>query len=118
MWTDPVVDGRVACRQDAAGRRHAKLSIPKLIEVEDPSAAAVDRESWDAVVVVSPTLNLTDLSAVHEPLRAAAEVDARVGQDTVLIPSPKLAGGRLIFAPTGELGRDWNDVRRCADAPI
>ena len=76
----------------------------------------MDRESWDAVVVVSPTVNLTDLSAVHEPLRAAAEVDARVGQDTVLIPSPKLAGGRLIFAPTGELGRDWDDVRRYADA--
>lgn len=92
------------------------MAIPKLMEVEEAASAAVDRESWDAVVVVSPTMNLTDLAPVHEPLRAAAEIDARVGQDVVLIPAPKLAGGRLVFAPTGELGRDWDDVRRYAEA--
>ena len=92
------------------------MAIPKLLEVEDPGAASVDQETWDAVVVVSPTLNLTDLPALYEPLRAAADVDARVGKDVVLIPAPKLAGGRLVFAPTGPIDRDWDDVRRYGDA--
>lgn len=92
------------------------MATPKLIEVEDPGAAIVDHQAWDAVVVVSPTLNLTDLPAVHEPLRAAADVDARVGKDVVLIHSPRIAGGKLVFAPTGPIDRDWDDVRRYGEA--
>jgi leucyl aminopeptidase len=92
------------------------VAIPKLIEVDDVSAASVDRNAWDAVVVVSPTLNLTDLPSVHRPLRAAADVDARVGKEVVLIPAPELAGGRLIVAPTGPIHRDYDDVRRYGEA--
>ncbi|PKN40770.1 MAG: hypothetical protein CVU63_12870, partial [Deltaproteobacteria bacterium HGW-Deltaproteobacteria-20] len=61
------------------------MAIPKLIEVADGALASVDSEAWDAVVVVSPTLNLTDLSAIHGPLRAAADVDACVGKDVVVV---------------------------------
>lgn len=115
MRKDPAMDLGHAVLGFLGNRRIAKLAIPELLEVEDPTVAAVDRESWDAVVVVSPTLNLTDLAVIHDPLRAAAEVDACVGQNVVLIPTPGLAGGRLVFAPTGPLGRDWDDVRRYAE---
>ena len=92
------------------------MAIPKLIEVADGALASVDSEAWDAVVVVSPTLNLTDLSAIHGPLRAAADVDACVGKDVVVVHAKGLAGGRLVFAPTGPIHRDWDDVRRYGDA--
>jgi leucyl aminopeptidase len=70
----------------------------------------------DAVLLVG-----TDLAQVaHEPLRrvvsAAAAVDASSLHQTTLQPAPDLAGGRLVIAPTGPLGRDHDDVRRFADA--
>lgn len=91
------------------------MALPALLPVSDPAAAVRDSGRWDAVVIVSPTLEV-DLPALQAPLRAAAAVDARVGQDTVLIVAPSLAGGRLVFAPTGPLTRDVDDVRRFCDA--
>ncbi|HPY19167.1 MAG TPA: aminopeptidase [Polyangiaceae bacterium] len=76
----------------------------------------MDSKNWDAVVVVTPTLNLTDLTAVYGPIRAAAEVDERVGKEVTMVHTKQVAGGRLVIAPTGPIQRDWDDVRRYGDA--
>lgn len=91
------------------------MALPQLVAAGDPSLAVRDSGRWDAVVVVTPTLDL-GLAPLQGPLRAAAGVDARVGQDVTLIVAPSLAGGRLIVAPTGPLGREIDDVRRFGDA--
>lgn len=87
-----------------------------LVPVEDSALASVDASRWDAVVVVSPTAELGDLQAIHKALKSAALIDARVGKDVLLVSAPEIAGGRLIFAPTGPVNRDYDDVRRYADA--
>lgn len=91
------------------------MALPQLVAAGDPGIAVRDSGRWDAVVVVTPTLDLP-LAPLQGPLKAAAAVDARVGQDVTLILAPSLAGGRLVVAPTGPLSRDVDDVRRFADA--
>ena len=92
------------------------MAIPKLVPVEDVAVACKSGAHWDAVVVVSPTTTLPDLHAIHMALQAATQVDARAGKDVTLVPVADLAGGRLIFAPTGGLDRDYDDVRRFGEA--
>ncbi len=53
---------------------------------------------------------------VDGAIARAQQLDLRVGRETLLLPAPGVAGGRLIFAPTGPLDRDYDDVRRVADA--
>ncbi|MCU0692546.1 MAG: M17 family metallopeptidase, partial [Polyangiaceae bacterium] len=91
------------------------MAVPKLHAVDDAATAAVDAR-WDAVVLVSPTLTLPDLPALQMPIRSAANVDARVGHDVMLLAVPAVAGGRLILAPTGPLDRDYDDVRQFGEA--
>ena len=92
------------------------MATPGLIAVPDAGAAIRDSTRWDAVVLVTPTLDLAELPGLQAVIRAGAAVDARVGQDVTLLVAPNLAGGRLVVAPTGPLGRDHDDVRRFADA--
>lgn len=92
------------------------MALPTLTPVDEPVLASVDSRRWDAVVVVSPTLELGELPEVHRCVHEASRLDARVGKDVTLLLDSKVAGGRLVFAPTGALGRDYDDVRRFADA--
>ncbi len=92
------------------------MALPKITPVDEPALASVDSQRWDAVVVVSPTLELGELEAIHRRLHEASRLDARVGKDLALLLAPDVAGGRLIMAPTGPVSRDYDDVRRYADA--
>lgn len=92
------------------------MALPGLVAVPDAGVAIRDSGRWDAVVLVTPTLDLPELPGLQAPIRAGAAVDARVGQDVALLVTPSLAGGRLVVAPTGPLGRDIDDVRRFGDA--
>ncbi|MGH0136834.1 UNVERIFIED_CONTAM: hypothetical protein FKN15_019826 [Acipenser sinensis] len=47
-----------------------------------------------------------------------AEVDAAVHSEVVLLKVPGVPGDRLVFAPTGPLDRDYDDVRRFTDAAV
>ncbi|MET0283246.1 MAG: leucyl aminopeptidase family protein, partial [Polyangiales bacterium] len=72
-------------------------------------------QRFDALVLVSPTPR-TGHAAIDQALARAHALDLRVGQEVQLVPASDVAGGRLIFAPTGPLDRDYDDVRRVADA--
>ncbi|MGH0182913.1 UNVERIFIED_CONTAM: hypothetical protein FKN15_010910, partial [Acipenser sinensis] len=57
---------------------------------------------------------------VVTPLRCAVfrVVDAAVHSEVVLLKVPGVPGDRLVFAPTGPLDRDYDDVRRFTDAAV
>ena len=78
--------------------------------------AALKSDEWDAVVIVTADADKVDHPAVTGPIAAARQVDRRAGLDTQLLLAPKVPGGRLILSPTGRLDRDYDDVRRVADA--
>lgn len=43
-------------------------------------------------------------------------MDSGLGEEVVVLKVPGLAGSRLVFASTGPVNRDYDDVRRFSDA--
>jgi leucyl aminopeptidase len=89
------------------------MATPLLLPFPDAATALRDPR-FDSVVLVSPRTTC-GIAAIDEAASTLAAVDARVGSECLLVPAD-LPGGRLILAPTGPLGRDFDDVRRFADA--
>nr|CAB3263382.1 putative aminopeptidase W07G4.4 [Phallusia mammillata] len=89
------------------------MSGPSPVE----AVSSFDNKSFDCVVVVTDLLdNLTgDFDFLKQAFSSLVEVDATVGKDVLLAP---LAGPfkRVVFACTGPLNRDYDDVRRFYDA--
>ncbi|WP_199610799.1 M17 family metallopeptidase [Flocculibacter collagenilyticus] len=91
------------------------MSYPKPSVVTDFQQACSSND-WDALVVISPDLNLPDATSVADFLTAAGKVDLRIGKEPVLMVNDLVPGSRLIFSPTGALARDYDDSRRFYDA--
>jgi leucyl aminopeptidase len=70
---------------------------------------------FDALILVSAG-ETTGHAAIDAAITRARALDLRVGREVQLVPASEVAGGRLIFAPTGPLDRDYDDVRQVADA--
>lgn len=77
----------------------------------------VDSQNYDGLILVTDKLsNLTGkLEFLQEPLEKLSAVDAAVNSEVVVTALPNLFK-RLIYSPTGPLNRDYDDVRRFADA--
>lgn len=45
-------------------------------------------------------------------------MDRGLGEEVVVLKVPGLPGNRLVFASTGPVNRDYDDVRRFSDAAI
>lgn len=45
-------------------------------------------------------------------------MDSGLGDEVVIIKVPDLPGHRLVFASTGPVNRDYDDVRRFSDAAV
>ncbi|WP_028112116.1 peptidase M17 [Ferrimonas kyonanensis] len=78
--------------------------------------ALFGQSPWDAVLVVSDRFELAQWPEVSQLIQHAASVDQRIGSEATLLLAPGLAGGRLVLAPTGDLGSDYEDARRFYEA--
>lgn len=92
------------------------MATPKLIPVADPSSAASKSGPCDAVVIIGPASSLAEFKPAASVATAVLAADKKAARDVTLAMAPELAGGRLILSPTGPLERDYDDVRRFADA--
>lgn len=45
-------------------------------------------------------------------------MDRGLGEEVVVLKVPGLPGNRLVFASTGPVNRDYDDVRRFSDAAV
>ncbi|XP_031567573.1 putative aminopeptidase W07G4.4 [Actinia tenebrosa] len=74
---------------------------------------------WDGVVLVCENLDwkCEPIEFLKDPIKAAQKVDKSAGSDVLLFP---LSEGPpfVIHAPTGPVNRDYDDVRRYADAAV
>lgn len=91
------------------------MAFPKITEINDLAAALDASAKWDAVIVVA-----ADSDAVSEPIIKAAlqahqQIDARINSEVLLLSNEQVPGKRIVFAPTGELCRYYDDVRRFYD---
>lgn len=90
------------------------MPIPELIAVPDLKSALSDAR-FDAVVLVAAGLP-TGIAGADVIIDRLRSVDARVGNDVLLLHAPELPGQRLVLSPTGPLKREVDDVRRVGDA--
>ncbi|XP_062613205.1 putative aminopeptidase W07G4.4 [Saccostrea cucullata] len=92
----------------------AKNGLPELLPCLD-----INDPQFDGVVVVTDTVQkLLDnkLDRVAAAVQNYAKIDSAYNKEVVLIDTDAVPSRRLIFAPTGPLDRDYDDVRRFADA--
>jgi len=92
------------------------MAFPTPKQTNDLGTLLAENKANDAVILVTSNRGCEISEQVDSVLAGAAKVDKRLGNETVLIHVPELAGGRLIHAPTGPVDRDYDDVRRFADA--
>jgi len=74
--------------------------------------------NYDGIILITDVVsNLVggELDFLHEPLVEYKKIDSSVGVKTTFHPI-KSNYKRLVFAPTGPLDRDYDDVRRYFDA--
>ncbi|MEQ1633181.1 MAG: leucyl aminopeptidase family protein, partial [Planctomycetota bacterium] len=90
--------------------------MTRITVVADAQKAAAEGSPFDCVLLTGHDLKNVSLKAIDNALRAAATADAGFEGRTALWPAPGAAGSRLVCAPTGPLHRDYDDVRRYADA--
>jgi leucyl aminopeptidase len=92
--------------------------MTRILAVPSPEKALQKAGGFDAVVLVghNPAAAHGHLDALRAPLQAHAKADAAFASSVNLLAADGLPGNRLIVAPTGPLGRDHDDVRRCAEA--
>ncbi len=86
-----------------------------LIDVQD-DGAIFDGNGWDALVVVTPSLEAIAQEEVGALANHGVTVDKRIGKQVSLLFAPGLAGGRLIVSPVKEVCDDYTDVRAYANA--
>ena len=92
------------------------MSQPTPIKVSDINQLTQFDSEFDAVVLVSPKAEFASNDTIDSILKSAQRVDSRLGSEHVLIHNDQVAGGRLIHAFTGDLTKDYDDVRNFADA--
>uniref|UniRef100_A0AAR2JQJ7 Cytosol aminopeptidase domain-containing protein n=1 Tax=Pygocentrus nattereri TaxID=42514 RepID=A0AAR2JQJ7_PYGNA len=69
--------------------------------------------SYDGILLVTQNIDSLpkELEGLKDPLQDYGAV-----KEVVVLKVPNLPGNRLVFAPTGPVNRDYDDVRRFSDA--
>jgi len=82
-------------------------------------AGDIEEKEYDCVVVVAQSAE-NMVSPLKESVKTYVELDKSVaaGTEVALIVCDRLPSKRLIYAPTGPLNRDYDDVRRFQEAAV
>ncbi|KAG7273147.1 hypothetical protein CRUP_034545 [Coryphaenoides rupestris] len=75
-------------------------------------------QNFDGIVLVSQSYETlpAELECLKAPLHDYSSVDSALGDEAVVLKVPGLPGNRLLFASTGPVNRDYDDIRRFSDA--
>ncbi|WP_444996143.1 M17 family metallopeptidase [Aliikangiella sp. IMCC44359] len=92
------------------------MAFPTITRLTDLDQLSASNTNNDGVILVTSRTYCSSSDLVNDVIKKAAQVDARIGQEAVLIHAPELSGGRLIHAATGPIDRDYDDVRNFGDA--
>lgn len=91
------------------------MAAPKPIAITSLQDA-VAHQTFDAAIVISDEISEQNLGGLANALDHYKSIDARVGEEAVILLSEQVPGKRLIHVPTGPLHRYYDDVRRIFDA--
>ncbi|KAK2183773.1 hypothetical protein NP493_296g02047 [Ridgeia piscesae] len=75
-------------------------------------------EKIDGVILVASSVEYLDgpLEPLKDAVEAYIKVNKAAAKEASVVTCPGIAASRLIYAPTGPLNRDYDDVRRFQDA--
>ncbi|XP_048066427.1 putative aminopeptidase W07G4.4 [Megalobrama amblycephala] len=75
-------------------------------------------KNFDGIILVAQSYEdlPKELESLKAPLQDYSAVDCCFGEEVVVVKAPGLPGNRLVFACTGPVNRDYDDVRRFSDA--
>ncbi|XP_076587257.1 putative aminopeptidase W07G4.4 [Chaetodon auriga] len=75
-------------------------------------------QNFDGIVLVAHSYDTLPpaLECLRAPLQDYSSVDSGLEEEVVVLKVPGLPGNRLVFASTGPVNRDYDDVRRFSDA--
>ncbi|KAG7157918.1 aminopeptidase-like [Homarus americanus] len=87
--------------------------VPCEVKAESSLSAA----GYDGIILVTDSLDKLkgSLNVLLAPLQAQAAFDESLAKDGACV-SVNVPANRLVYAPTGLLNRDYDDVRRFSDA--
>ncbi|KAL4635984.1 putative aminopeptidase W07G4.4 isoform X1 [Arapaima gigas] len=92
------------------------------LERVQPVEYTTDHKSqkFDGIVLVAQSYEHlpSELEDLQGPLQDYSSVDSGFTEEVVLVKVPGLPGNRLIFASTGPVNRDYDDVRRFSEAAV
>uniref|UniRef100_A0A8C6TCH5 Zgc:152830 n=1 Tax=Neogobius melanostomus TaxID=47308 RepID=A0A8C6TCH5_9GOBI len=76
--------------------------------------------NFDGILLVTQSHETLppQLESLKAPLQDYSSVDSGLGEEVVVLKVPGLPGNRLVFASTGPVNRDYDDVRRFSDAAV
>ncbi|XP_042241963.1 putative aminopeptidase W07G4.4 isoform X1 [Homarus americanus] len=91
----------------------ADKRVPCEVKAESSLSAA----GYDGIILVTDSLDKLkgSLNVLLAPLQAQAAFDESLAKDGACV-SVNVPANRLVYAPTGLLNRDYDDVRRFSDA--
>ncbi|XP_060894603.1 putative aminopeptidase W07G4.4 [Labrus mixtus] len=77
-------------------------------------------QNFDGIVLVTESHDSlpSELDCLKAPLQDYSSVDRGLGEEVVVLKVPGLPGNRLVFASTGPVNRDYDDVRCFSDAAL
>uniref|UniRef100_A0A3Q3FI52 Zgc:152830 n=1 Tax=Labrus bergylta TaxID=56723 RepID=A0A3Q3FI52_9LABR len=77
-------------------------------------------QNFDGIVLVTESHDSlsSELDCLKVPLQDYSSVDRGLGEEVVVLKVPGLPGNRLVFASTGPVNRDYDDVRCFSDAAL
>ncbi|MCJ8273881.1 MAG: M17 family metallopeptidase, partial [Psychrosphaera sp.] len=91
------------------------MSYPDAVNVSNIQNALTSGQ-WDSLIVVAPDFDLPQTASLNDFIKNAANVDARIGTQTVLMICDLVPGNRLILRPSGDVNGDYADARNFGDA--
>tara|TARA_R110002072_G_scaffold269079_3_gene428214 strand:+ start:8402 stop:9973 length:1572 start_codon:yes stop_codon:yes gene_type:complete len=88
----------------------------RILAEKSPETAVLARSGYDAVVLVGHDPVKAKIQPLKDALKSLAAADASAASAVNFVAASGIAGDRLIVAPTGPVTRDYDDVRRYAEA--
>ncbi|GGD48213.1 M17 family metallopeptidase [Lacimicrobium alkaliphilum] len=92
------------------------MTFPQAKNESNIDKAISSGSDWDAVILIAQDHQHLNNLTLKETIASHQRIDARVGKECMLLIASGIAGGRLVYAPTGPLDRGFDDVRRVSDA--
>lgn len=77
---------------------------------------ALNNAHYDSLIIIADDFSKIKNEALVQATTQLSAIDARVGNQVVVTICEFVPGKRLILVPTGNLNRDYDDVRRYFDA--